>query len=36
MKMIEGVSKNKKLRVLDISENIMEDTAANSILKMLE
>lgn len=36
MKVIEGLNNNKKLRILDISENLMGEDGALAILKMLE
>jgi len=35
-KIVEGLAKNQKLKHLDISENLCEDTGGSNILKMLE
>jgi hypothetical protein len=34
--LFESIESNKKLRIIDISENLMEDSGAEAILKMLE
>jgi hypothetical protein len=36
IQMFDAIAENKKLKVLDVSENLLEDAGAESILKMLD